>query len=411
MYFNHAFRKSFLPLATAKVPGPGNEIALVVAGNTSALTAGRIGFYNPKTWVAQAAGSATPFVLAQGSYFTNDKIGPYHGGYTESVKSKVVNPKYITRLIKVEAATAANQIKEVCVCNLECGKTYNLRIDMKGSPALRFLSHNIYKTLSAFSGCCTDDCTATCTGALVDPTTVVITWAKAIANDPYLPQFIKLYVKDFNGDTVATQAGNSPAQIAAFIAALDAYVPSPVWDPVGAGASTAQACLGIEVAYVETKFGTCTFTPTDHYELEPLLVYTSMVDETGDPCNVQCFTETQTQAPAQASGVGETVLRELILDGRYLQNAYPDSSRVESLRMREIEADPALATVNRSGLYDQVLILHSVPRFNNPTGTFDNDQYLLKLHVPTGTDTTAVTGFVLAAAAAAGNADLVLETY
>ena len=83
-----------------------------------------------------------------------------------------------------------------------------------------------------------------------------------------------------------------------------------------------------------------------------------------------------------------------------------------SLRMREIEQNPGLANINRTnGLYDQVLILHSVPRFNNPTGTFDNDQYLLKVWVDQGADTSALTGFILAAATAAGNNDLTLETY
>jgi hypothetical protein len=410
MYFNHAFRKSFLPGINGQPIAPGGVVTPLVAGSTATLTPGEIGFFNAKTWQVQAA-SANPFVIAQGSYFTNDKIGPYHGGYQESVKSKVINPKYITRLITVNHASAQNQIQEVCVCNLECGKTYRLRIDLKGSPALRFLSHNIYKTLDAFTGCCTDDCTATCTGALVDPTIAVIKWATQIVNDPYLPQFIRVAVTDFNGDLVAEQESNSAEDIKAFLEALENYSPDPAWNPNGEGASTSQACLLIEAAYIETKFGNCTFTPTDFYELQPLEILPSVVDESGDPCNVQCVTITETQTAAQASGVGETVLRELILDGRYLQNAFPDSSRIESFRMREIEADPALSTVDRNGLYDQVLILHSVPRFNNPTGTFDNDQYLLKFHVPATVDTTAITNYILAAATAAGNNDLVLEAY
>jgi hypothetical protein len=168
--------------------------------------------------------------------------------------------------------------------------------------------------------------------------------------------------------------------------------------------------MDIIAAYVDTTFGNCTFTPTDKYDLEPLFIYASVVDESGEPCKVECITVSESQAPAQASGVGETVLRDLILDGRYLQNAYPDSSRVDSLRMREIEADPALATVNRSGLYDQVLILHNVPRFNNPTSTFDNDQYLLVVHVPAGTATTSITNFVINSCSAAGNA-VVLESF
>jgi hypothetical protein len=155
-----------------------------------------------------------------------------------------------------------------------------------------------------------------------------------------------------------------------------------------------------------------------------------MVDESGDPCAVSCFTTSNSntgtntaanlativQAPVQALGYGETVLRDLILSGRYLQNAYPDSSRVESLRMREIEADPMLNAVTRTALYDQILILHSVPRFNNPTSTFDNDQYLLVYNVPTGATATALTNFVVRSANLAQGGSvtsgiLSLETY
>ena len=427
MYFNHAFRKSFLPVTSpGALPGDPVQIVPIVAGTTAALTAGQIGFYNAKTWTAMAAGTAAPFVIAQGSYFTSDKIGPVHGGYKESVKSKVINPKYISRLMTVAAASPLNQIKDICVCNLECGKTYRLRLDLKGSPTLRFLSHNLYRTLDVFTGCCTDDCSAQCTGAIVDPTIATIGWAKQIATNPWLPGFILPTVNDWDGNEVAALASNSEVDVAAFIADLDAYSSATSgWDEYlvdnPTGAAEVQSCLQLAVAYEETKFGNCTFTPTDFYELQPLKIIASLVDETGDPCYLQCVSITGTwtngvytpdvQEPAQASGVGETILRELILDGRYLQNAFPDSSRVESLRMREIEADPALATVNRNGLYDQVMVLHSVPRFNNPTGTFDNDQYLLKIHVPVGTNISALTTFILAAATAAGNTDLAVEPY
>ena len=400
MYFNHAFQKSFLPVS-------GN-ITLRTTGTTADLTAGELGFFDSKTHAALAAGVATPFVLAQGSWFknTSDKIGPFHGGYQESVKSKVINPKYITRLITIPATAPTNQVKQVCVCNLKCDHTYRLRLDFKGSPALRFLSHNIYRVLDAYSGCCVDPDVET----IVDPTSIIIIWAKQIVNNPILSQYVKLEVKDWSGATVATQASTSAADIATFVATLDAYVST--FDPTSGTASTDQACLNITVAYVETKFGNCTFTPTDKYDLEPLRMFASMVDESGDPCNVQCFVETETTAPHQAQGVGETVIRDMILTGRYRQEAYPDSMRVESLRMREIEQNPGLANINRTnGLYDQVLLLHSVPRFNNPTGTFDNDQYLLKVWVDQGASTAALTGFILAAATAAGNNDLTLETY
>lgn len=452
MYFPHAFRKSFLP-----VPETG-AIALASSGTTANLTAGKLGVFNSKTFAALTAAGSTPFIIAQGSYFTSDKIGPVHGGYKESLKSKEINPKYISRVIKVAADTPQNQIVTVdpSTCTIECNATYRLRLDIKGSPALRFLSHNLYRTLDAFTGCCNADNSA------VDQNVVLLQWKDQINTYPLLKDFVQAKVWSLttadvainptsgsativvaNADAAAFTAGEkvvhaslAPNSLVVSVGAADSggtgftnvvlskaavastdgdakifsQISTETYSPVTTGMEDVDSHLEIATAYMDTTFGNCTFTVTDKYDLEPLFIYPSFTMDNGEPCDVNCFLVSELQAPKQASGVGETVLRELILDGRYLQNAYPDSSRVESLRMREIEADPALATVNRSGLYDQVMILHSVPRFHNPTSTFDNDQYLLVVHVPAGTTTTALTNFIVNSAVAAGNA-VSLETY
>ena len=450
MYFPNAFRKSFLPASTT----------LASSGGTDALTAGQIGFFDAKTYQVVSA-QAAPFILAQGSYFAADKIGPVHGGYKESVKSKVINPKYISRLIKVTSAAAQNQIVSVdpSAATINSDTTYRLRLDVKGSPALRFLNHQLYKTLDAHSGC---DTVAGTTNT-VDQNVVLLKWKDQINEAPLLKDFVVAKVWNLttasvainptagsativvaNADRTAFQVGekvvfaslaggSQVVSVGAADSASSGYanvvltknavastdgnakiyseVATGTYAPVTAANDVAavDSHLEITAAYVETKFGACTFTPTDFYELEPLFIYTSFVDESGDPCAVNGFVSAEIQAPKQASGLGETVLRELILDGRYLQNAYPDSSRVDSLRMREIEADPALNTVNKAGLYDQVLILHNVPRFNNPSSTFDNDQYLIVVHVPAGTSTSSITSFITSSASAAGNA-VTLET-
>ena len=447
MYFPNAFRKSFLPVSTT----------LASSGSTAALTAGQIGFFDAKTFQVVSA-QAAPFIIAQGSYFTSDKIGPVHGGYKESVKSKVINPKYISRLIKVTSDVAQNQIIKVeanACAGLACDSTIRLRLDVKGSPALRFLNHQLYKTLDAYTGCCDVN------NAAIDHTVALLKWADQINEAPLLKDFVqaKVWLETTASVAIDPTSGSATIAVANADAALfqvgekvvhASLAPNSLVVSVGAADSassgnanvvlsvaavsstngnaavfTAQTTAGytpatsslgsvnshldIVAAYVDTTFGNCTFTPTDKYDLEPLFIYASVVDESGEPCKVECITVSETKAPKQASGVGETVLRELILDGRYLQHAYPDSSRVDSLRMREIEADPALAAVNRSGLYDQVLILHNVPRFNNPTSTFDNDQYLIVVHVPAGTNTDSITNFIAASASAASNA-VTLET-
>jgi hypothetical protein len=450
MYFPNAFRKSFLPASTT----------LASSGSTAALSAGQIGFFDAKTFQVVSA-QAAPFILAEGSRFASDKIGPVHGGYKESKKSKVINPKYVSRLIKVTSDVAQNQIVSVdpSAATINSDTTYRLRLDIKGSPALRFVSHNLYKTLDAHSGC---DTVAGTTNT-VDQNVILLKWKDQINEAPLLKDFVVAKVWNrttasvainptatsativvANADAALFQVGEkvvhaslAPNSLVVSVGAADSassgnanvvlskaavnsadgnaaiftevatgtYVPVTVANDIAAIVSH----LEITAAYVETTFGACTFTPTDFYGLEPLFIYTSFVDESGDPCAVNGFVSEEIQAPKQASGLGETVLRELILDGRYLQHAYPDSSRVDSLRMREIEADPALAAVTRTALYDQVLILHNVPRFNNPTSTFDNDQYLIVIHVPAGTNTDSITNFIVSSTTAAGNA-VALET-
>ena len=462
MYFPNAFKKVFVAAVDT------GAIDLRTTGSTQNLTAGEIGLFDAKTYAAiSAAGSGNqPFILAQGNYRTADKIGQFHGGYTESIKSKVINPRYVSRFFKVSAKTAKNQILELSNLAIECGKTYDLRLDIKGSPALRALQHNIYKTLPGFSGCCSDGCTAPCNGDAVDQTVVLLKWADGINEDPILSKFVLASVDTevltTTGTVSVSPTGNANYEISAIpdtadllpgdrvrgagvsgtIVTVDSAsqvtltdvntadgtavdivfsrsVDSATYVPIDSTpelAAAVKSTLRLEVAYVDTKFGDCTFSVTDHYELEPLFMYLSIVDESGDPCAVRNVGNsspfdgvTEVQAPRQASGSGESVVRDLILFNRYLQEPFSDGSH-NALRIREIEADKSLSTVDRDGLYDQICLLHSVPRGYNPTGIYDNDQYLLVINVPTGTTTTALTNLISAILTAGGNT-VALESF
>ena len=78
---------------------------------------------------------------------------------------------------------------------------------------------------------------------------------------------------------------------------------------------------------------------------------------------------------------GEEVIRELIMSERYRQSPYNQGNR-DSARIREIEmSDELLAAVDRTATYKAYYVQHSVPRFNNPSGVFDNDQYVYKIYV------------------------------
>lgn len=375
-YFNHAFQKVFI-----------GTNGLTQSGSTNALTTLQYGLYNAKTFANYTSGSAAPFFLASGSIYANDKIGPFHGGYKESNKSKVINPKFINKFYKVieKASTQSltiigktnNASALVVACSapeFECGKTYRLRLDIKGSPALRFLNHQLYKTLDAYTGCCTTPATP----ENVDPTWVMTQWAAQILNDPFLSQFISPVVKYTLDDTAGSPTWVTLTTAAQFTG----------YTPAASGISTISAGLELTGAYVDTVFGDCSFSPMDHFEKEPIQIYASFVDDMNDPCQFASICVSRVVLGKQGEGYGETVIRDLILSESYAQNYFNDDPRIREIT----QGNSIYSAVNRAGKYTAYYLLHSVPRFNNPSGTFDNDQYLLKLIVQNSAFTTAASG-------------------
>ena len=252
-----------------------------------------------------------------------------------------------------------------CCKEFLCGETYNLRIDIKGSPALRFLDHNAYYTADAYTGCCPDGAIAP---VAVDSTEVMIKWASGITNSPIVSPFVQVVVQAEDGSL-----WYAPGTSATFLTAQGA----DTWDNYVSAGHTDGACAGLILngAYVDTKFGDCTFQLTDFYEVEPVKLYASEVDLNGDPCAFDSLCVVTECQGLQVQGLGETVLRELTMSESYRQNFL-----ATDLRIREItQGNQIITSINRSGLYYRYAILHSVPRFNNPSGTFDNDQYLLEV--------------------------------
>lgn len=453
-YFNHAFQKMFwggtagagyTPGATSVtdfVPGGAADVGSFAFVDQSVTNAAA-----PWPVVAAAPLNGEPLTLVSTSILSDDKIGPFHGGYQETTKSKIINPRYVSRFYRVDSAAAQTHIIGVgatpnldlagvdanCCPEFFCDENYHIRFDIKGSAALRMLNHNAYEVAAAYTGCCDGP-----VPTLVDPADVMSAWMDYVVKDPiffganYGPGFTQLtdqrlvnvgvtvtcddgtnwdlYLPDnpttasagvyFEADGTTLNATGT-----AFVASLEAGIGggfsfasvAPISTYVSTFDPDAPNCcagLVMESAFVETKFGDCTFMPTDHFEIEPLLMQASMLDETGDPCAFEqlCISDgitpsganSQTVYPAiqfgtQAMGTGEQVLRDLILSERYNTNDFNTS---RDLRIREITLGYDISdAVDRNALYTCYYILHTVPRFNNPSGTFDNDQYLLKIPV------------------------------
>lgn len=432
-YFPHAFQKMLL--------GTNSTSFLKTAGLTTLIDAGQVGIVDglDHQTILVAAPYATasyalhPMVyLAQGSFHTTDKLGSsFHGGYQETVKTKGINPKYVSKFYVTEPETALNDVWNICAenCALECETTYRLRIDIKGSPVLRTLTRNMYFTVDAYTGCCDDPDNP----SAVDPNVVLLQWADRINEYPLTSPFVNAFVINnpvevevsyeeastlvtddatvvpVKGQVVVgegipvgayvgtvTPVGEAPITAYEFtvvdvdgnlLEIADNYddsvelytiIDSETYVPATTSADVADivSCLVVTGAYVDTTFGDCSFSPTDKYEIEPVHINLSVVDETGDPCVVSCLTVTEIQNAYQGKGYGEPLLREYILSKRYQQEPWFDD-----VRLREINDNTTMTDIDRSGKYYVYHILHSVPRKSNSDGMLDNDQYLVKIVV------------------------------
>ena len=491
-YFNHAFNKMFLGTGTTIGGGPITTVGGFIvtpgiptgASTTTAsalanLPTGYFGFFDPKTYLSidPTLGSynCCPLVLASSAVLQNDKIGPFHGGYKETNKSKMINPKYVSKAYWVEPcfpqqaiisigntpttgsgiitfaglvggtgytngtyviSTTVAPVGGTCAtftitvaagivtsavlynagtgyapgnvitfvggandatvtvvtvsasttldpnnfqggttdancCQLfYCGETYYLRVDIKGSPALRFLNHNAYQTLDAYTGCCDGP-----TPTLVDSTLVMILWANQMITNNYIKEFVLPVVFDETG-----LAWYAPGTTIDPIT-LAPVLPTQWWTAYVSPGHIAGQCAGIRLfgAFVGTIFGDCTFQVTDFFEKEPVQLYASMVDYNGDPCVFEGICVYNDCRGVQGMGFGDSVVKSLILAESYLQNYFNSSN---DLRIREItQGYDITSAINRAAFYSRYFILHSVPRFNNPTSTFDNDQYMLEIIV------------------------------
>lgn len=504
-YFNHAFRKTFL--ATGDTIGPvaitnpsGGSVGTASATGGFLVTASRptyalnqlaaaattlhgnlennyVGWFDPKTNLSVVPSTATeccPLYLAGSTIYCKDKVSPFIGGYQETNKSKVVNPKYVSRFYDVDPCTPSNNVVHVgstyasagggvltldpvtlvggtgytngtstttvtggtgtgliveitvalnivtavtvlspgkdytigdtvtivggnndatidvltvttaiapvisgtnCCKQFLCGETYYLRLDVKGSPALRFLNHNAYYTASAYTGCCPAGAIAP---TPVDSTEVMILWANDLLNSPIVSPFFQIAIQDQTGII-----WYAPGTDATFLASVGA----DTWDNYVSPGYITGACAGLifNGAYVDTRFGDCTFQISDFYEKQPINLYPSEVDLNGDPCEFEGLCVVNECLGSQAMGLGETILRDVILSESYRQNFFSSDFRIREIT----QGNQIVNAINRQALYYNVFLQHSVPRFNNPSGTFDNDQYLLQVVFTSATSGTA----------------------
>ena len=122
-----------------------------------------------------------------------------------------------------------------------------------------------------------------------------------------------------------------------------------------------------------------------------LKVSADLQDEVGVPC-VACqgFVIETTTDFKQRTTSSDTAIKDILLTEGYRQSPYNQGLR-DSSRFREQEGTSGIVTelgrdnngagVSCVGEFRVYHLLHNIPRFNNPNGVFDNDQYHYKVYV------------------------------
>jgi len=415
-----------------------NTVNFTTSGDTSLLTAGQLGIFTcPPTGAignAISAGTNTPCVIASGSWYTSDTINPLWGGLQEPDYTQIIDWRNVNAYIYTQGTAAVNQISAFGWNQTPgstvgpayfCGTQYQFQLIVEGNPALQFLNKEYYKSFTAFGGCCGTGCTSGCTSTYADAACIHLQWKDGITQDPYMSSFVApaVYIQTFAGtayqvysaydvqraqagtygSVLATTPNNNPALNAAIIA-QGAYVCNTN------NPQSVVSSLQITCAYVQTVFQTCTFSPTDHFEVEPIYVQGSLFTQDANPCAVNTTIDTsvpnmwvQIQAPLQVRGIGWTVRNNMIAWGRYKQEDFPDSQWVGSLRQREIELYPWQNVINQLGIYDMLYLKFNIFRPYNSQQIHNNDEYALTIYFPTGTYITPFVNLINSCLSAAGN--------
>jgi hypothetical protein len=272
---------------------------------------------------------------------------------------------------------AALELETYSFCNytFHCGETYPLQIAIGGNAVLSVLNHEVPRRVTAYGGCCPTDVDAP---TEIDSTLIMIEWSKKIIESTYFNSFIRPIVYDqLQNPLFATSAE----------AVAAGYPSTQIWDNyVSPGYITGNlAGIRFEGAYVDTRFGNCSFQYSDSAGIvEPIkIIDASILTDAGFPCkDTLCFTcET---AGFSGIGFGEDVLREFIDDTTRRTTMF-----CEDQRMREIEGgSDLLNSFNRSGLYTRFVLRHKIPHNENINQHLNDENYELNIYIPCSGATT-----------------------
>lgn len=151
-----------------------------------------------------------------------------------------------------------------------------------------------------------------------------------------------------------------------------------------APSSPVYAGVKVTGAYADTRFGNCSFEPTDYFSTRPLRIQIEQVDSTGQPCDGPTKV-TKLQYGTVATQTGEYLIRQ------YLKAASLEAYNAWSTdpRIREVLDQHVMRFIDRTKLYNLYYVVYLEDRFNaNWNTTQPNDKFETIIAFANDIDTT-----------------------
>jgi len=376
---------------------------LASSGTSADLAKGILGAFDAHSHVLVTAANAADhpqMYFAQGSFYDVDTIGNGVSplvALQNSYKTPYINAKYVTKFYKTAPVAAQNMVilvdsdgSAASVNKFEQSKPYTFRYDITGTPVLRILGRTQYWEVLSQIGCPVDDCSGDCSKTYVDPALIYLDQANQVNNNPQLNQFIKLTAQ-VDGDDID-----------------DTYVAKTTQTDIAA----VKAGLKIEVGYIDTKFGNCSFKQADYVALEPMIAYVSAVRDLSDLCATYVDVDSRygknavvTQHAVQAEGVADNVIKDYLLSREYEGIGFNNDPR-----HRETEQDPIFDVIDRSKTFYSTYIEFLIPNRERGSVHMSENRFLYRFAADSEAKLTAFNTFV-SAWLSANNSDVTLEDY
>jgi len=245
-----------------------------------------------------------------------------------------------------------------CCKEFLCNQSYTLRVDVQGSPVLRYVARNAYSHAASWTGCCPINDPV----AVVDSTLVFIGWANDLLANVTVAPFLQIVVYDETGFPWYAPGSN---------AGVDE------WDSYVSPGHVDGACAGFSLtgAYSDTTFSNCTFYTSDYFEKYPVEIRAQEMDFNGDSCTFNGLCVVKECAPRMATGFGDTVLKDIILTESYKTNYF---NQGDDLRIREITLGNEIRdVVSRTSRYYRYYLEYNVAMTSNPNVVNENTKYAI----------------------------------